>query len=62
MNKKFKAILIVIIATFCIYIYRNNISDFIKRIPFFSSDSEEYQPNVNKSSYEYFFKSYTENC
>lgn len=58
--KKLKAILIIVILCGVFCLYHNNIADFIKQMPFFDNSSE-YEPEMDKSSYEYYFKSYTEN-
>lgn len=58
--KKLKAILIITILCGVVCFYHDNIADFIKQTPFFDNGCE-YEPETDKSSYEYYFKSYTEN-
>lgn len=60
--KKVKAILIVVILCGLVCMYYDNIVNLINNWQTtFSQSSYEYVPETDKSSYEYYFKSYTEN-
>lgn len=61
--KKIKAILIVIILSGLICIYHENIIDFINtlNLPFSQNIADNDIPEINRNSYEYYFKPYVEN-
>lgn len=60
--KKIKAILVIVILGIVVCRYYDSIVSFVSTLHMpFIQESHEYMPETDKSSYEYYFKSYTEN-
>ncbi|MDE5763633.1 MAG: hypothetical protein K2I00_01530 [Ruminococcus sp.] len=59
--KKLKAILIIIILVGLVYTYQDDIASFISNLNIQSrQNSHEYVPETDRSTYEYYFKSFME--
>lgn len=57
---KIKAILIIAILVAVCHMYYDEITEFVKQLPFFPN-SCEYEPETDRGSFEYYFTSYSNN-
>lgn len=57
---KIKAILIIAILVVVCHMYYDEITEFVKKLPFFHN-SYEYEPETDKGNFEYYFTPYSNN-